>query len=232
MLLKGRIATARKYRRHHGKSGARSAAGKCNLADRYAQNLRGDRRAILGLSLLQFSVSLSRSLSLFLLRPSAHPLIVPRSPPFARLSSTSWIRSACSPSTTRINTSWSDTTQRPRDKSGICLSVSDASARFELALARSVSESRDSRGYFPSPVRLRLRERHEDRRDRCFGVRDARRGIPSRSFFANGAHVRARARVYVLRDTVARERSQSLIPDSFSPRRTDRRASRMRRRFG
>lgn len=32
MLLKAQTAKAKKYRRHHGKSGAKSAAGKCNVA--------------------------------------------------------------------------------------------------------------------------------------------------------------------------------------------------------
>ncbi|EZA54766.1 hypothetical protein X777_05051 [Ooceraea biroi] len=46
MLLKGRAATAKKYRRHHGKSGARSAAGKRNLAIATRRNSQ-DRRATL-----------------------------------------------------------------------------------------------------------------------------------------------------------------------------------------
>jgi len=46
MLLKGRTATAKKYRRHHGKSGARSAAGKCNLAIVTYRNSQNRRAAL------------------------------------------------------------------------------------------------------------------------------------------------------------------------------------------
>lgn len=149
MLLKGRAATAKKYRRHHGKSGARSAAGKCNLAiATHKTHEIAARFSVAPPVSVCVCVSPSFSLSRAPLAPSRITVLLsPTRPPLVYLAGL--LLAA-------ISTTYINTPAGTMHNNGRVInqgSVSDASAtfkRFELAWCVTfASGSRERRGYHP-----------------------------------------------------------------------------------